>query len=196
MKAEIREVLEFFVEKADELMASDFVRRLNETGKTGFRVSVNRVEDGKWLLITDRSGPTRTEVKAFAVTFRFFIQDTDKISFRSLSKLCSDESLSEHWRTEFRRVRYEVNDYLDNRHLPIAVDGAPNPSMREIMNVFIYGDITHGNGKHRPTYIKWRESGFFLAFENEFVVLMSNILGDITYVAELCRRELQPVSSR
>ena len=122
--------------------------------------------------------------------FRFFIQDRDGFSFRSLAKLSSDPSLSEDWRRGIRKVRSRVNDYLDSYRLPIRINGDEKPTKRKVMMVFIYGHIAHFDEKWRPIYERWRDSGILPAFENEFVSVMSQVLVDIAEAADLCRAEL------
>ena len=187
MNKETREALDLFVEKADELMASEFVKYWQDQGKTGFSISGDQLDTGgKWRVRTERYGPTETEIKAFAVTFRFFVRDYDRISFRSLAKLCCDKSLSERWRREVKKVQREVNEFLDKWHLPISVGDLPNPSARDIMEVFIFGDIIHADPKLRPSFKKWKGSGLFPAFESEFVSLMTRILLDMEVPPKSC----------
>src|SRR5215207_5880128 len=75
------EALELFNEKADKLRNLSFVRSLL-SAKSGWQVSF---QEGT-VTTSNRYGPDNESIEAFVLTFRFFIQDNEPSSIRSMAK--------------------------------------------------------------------------------------------------------------
>ena len=65
--------LKLYVEKAEKLLNTRFVKHLKETGKLSASISIKEGEEVKILRIL----PDQDAIDAFVLTFRFFIQDND-----------------------------------------------------------------------------------------------------------------------
>lgn len=189
MRDDTRQTLQLFVEKADELKSSGFVRQLEELRQTRVQISW-KAQDG--VLRVQRWGPHQEAIKALVLTLRFFIQDRDGISLRSLCALCDDPGLSEDWKREFKQTRSEINAYLDKPAVPaVQIDGVAPPMWREVMNVFIYGDMAHANRERRRIFKAWKGEVVFPVFEDVFVNVLVNVLIAIFHIAQASRIELQ-----
>lgn len=81
MNEDTKEVLQLFLDKADELTEMSFFNYLKE-GKFGVTFSANESEEGS----IEIHGPSQEATKAFLTNIRLFIQD-EPISLKSLSKL-------------------------------------------------------------------------------------------------------------
>jgi hypothetical protein len=80
------EALELFNEKADKLLDSAFVGAL-VSGKTEATISGRRQENGSFEITPVLRGPSPEAVDAFVLTFRFFIQDNETTSLRSIATI-------------------------------------------------------------------------------------------------------------
>jgi hypothetical protein len=74
--------LNLFNEKAERLDKLSFVKTMFET-KTGVSLSGEAKEDGTFEINSERSGPDEEAVDAFVLTFRFFIQDNEKVPLQT-----------------------------------------------------------------------------------------------------------------
>ena len=100
--------LKLFNEKADKLKRCSFTRLVFEH-KSGVSFSATINEEIK----IERAGPDEEAIDAFALTFRFFIQDNEKSSFRNLDSIYNEPPLSQLQKESFAKARRELNDYLD-----------------------------------------------------------------------------------
>ena len=72
MNQKIRDALQLFCDKADELLREPVVDYIKQGGRLGWQLSGTIGGDDASL---SYSGPKYAEVKSFAVTLRFFILD-------------------------------------------------------------------------------------------------------------------------
>src|SRR5689334_741049 len=132
------EALKFFNEKASRLKNCSFTQIIfgQDTGATF------SMEQGGPVTIEQR-GPDQESIDAFVLTFRFFIQDNEKSSFRKMAAVYEGLPISEETKEKFRSARQYVNEMLESKSM-IDVDGY-HFIRREIMEIFIYGGLSHAN---------------------------------------------------
>jgi hypothetical protein len=192
MKSETRRAFELFVEKTNKLKALSFNEALKDLK---LNISWKKGEDFE----VHRAGPTNEQIDAFVLTFRLFIQDNDQFSFRWLANnALNDPGVSDHWKQEFSRVRNEMRQYLD-KCPPIQTfiqEDAP-PTHRDILNVFVYGDLSHVSDDKRALFRKWMSHPIIPeVLQLEFIQILSLIFHQIiVFVANLCEAELKNSSS-
>jgi hypothetical protein len=140
-----RERLRLFNELAEKLLGTSFVQN-------GTKLTIT-FEEGKPLAV-DLGGMDDESVDAFVLTVRFFIQDGDRISFRTIAEIYEDPSLPAKLAEHFRAQRDKLNAYLD----------APSPttvnvprSRREVLDIFVYGGLAHANADKRRVFKEWRD---------------------------------------
>ena len=92
MREQTKQALELFIEKADRLASSGY---LDSIKKLNFKWQWE-IEEGEKITIF---GPDETQIQAFILTFRYFIQHNENCSFLWLANnVLDDPGLSEKLR--------------------------------------------------------------------------------------------------
>lgn len=176
--------LRLFNEKADKLLKTRFVCFIKETGKLSATISSN--DEGATVT---RVLPDQDAIDAFVLTFRFFIQDNEKSSFRQISKSFEKMPISSELKKELLDWRDALNKYLDNK-VNITVFGY-TPTRREVLDIFIYGGLAHANPQKKVIYDSWKKDDFTYAFlEVHFVSILEVVLRAICGVGNVTKRAL------
>jgi len=185
MKAESKEQLELFVQKADRVERSAYLKKVIEHEGTQIKFSWTKGVGGGF----SHNFPEEEAIDALMLTARMFVQNNDKVSFGSLSKLIDDPGISDGWKARFTEVRQKLNAFLDGNSI-LNIDGKTY-SHREIFEVFLYGHLAHSNAEKAKLYAVW--SGNPLAFpmiEAEFHWTVTELLRAVAYLAHFTRMEL------
>ena len=163
-----------FIEKADRLAGSAFVKNAISGSGVNLTWSI-----GKPVTVT-RKGPDQENIDAFVLTFRFFIQDNEPISLRKFAHVFQSSFVLPQDTLDFDRVRTYVNAFLDSATM-FELGG--RISHRELMEVFIYGGLSHANRLKKEKYDEWMANGLLAPFiQNEFVVVLFEILNAVVYI--------------
>jgi hypothetical protein len=166
--------LNLFIEKADRLAVSNFVK--NTIGGSGVNLTWSV---GKPATVT-RAGPDRENIDAFVLTFRFFIQDNERISLHKFSDVFHSPFVQPDETADFDSVRTQINAFLDSATM---FDLGGRISRREMMDVFIYGGLSHANPQKKARYDGWMADSLLAPFmQNEFVVILFEVLNAIVYI--------------
>jgi hypothetical protein len=184
---ETLEKLRVYIEKADQLEDTGY---LEDIKNLTFRWSWDVIEGEK----IEFEGPDRNQVRSVILTFRLFIQDRDGISFRALANnISNDPGLSDFWKNSLQEIRETFNDYLDEYpKIPTTKATGTIPTRRDIMNVFLYGDLAHVNQNKRDSFIKWKSIPLIPAFfETEFMKILAVGCGGIITLRNITRQELE-----
>lgn len=171
--------LHLFNEKADKLKRCSFTRLVFEQD-SGVSFSAKLNEEIK----IERLGPGEEAIDAFALTFRFFIQDNEKSSFRNLDTIYNDLPITQLQKDLFRNARKELNSFLDSS----SMFNLNNEilSNRHILEVFMYGGLSHANEKKKIIFDSWIVNPFLSQYlQNEFVFILANVMNVITYIQSL-----------
>ncbi len=178
--SEISAALNLFNEKADKLRNSNFVKAALEN--SGASLSWQEGEQ-----IT-RTGPTEENIDAFVLTLRFFVQDNERSSFRNMSKLYTDKAISEEHRSEFEKARSYLNDFLDSSTMFNFY--GKRITKRELMEVFVFGGLSHANKQKKSLYDQWMRLGLAPLLQNEFIVIIFEVMNVAQFVKTLNERVL------
>jgi hypothetical protein len=136
-------------------------------------------------------GPEEESVLAFATTIRLFIQKDEPISFQSISKIIStDKDISADWKKNYFEVSKHLNTYLNESPL-ITEPPKKTPTRREIINVFINGDIFHVKDEEKRNIFEgWSNSPIEFLYVNEFHLTLDHVAQIILLVADLAKTAL------
>ncbi len=183
MDSKTVEAFQLYIEKADKLRNSNFVKRI--TNSSGITLSAGV---GKPTTISKR-GPDDENIDAFILTFRFFIQDNELISLRNISMLFKAAVDMEVEATNVDNAREHLNNYL-NGNTMFDINGPI--SRRVLMDTFIYGGLSHANPPKKKQYDSWSGIGVIFPFmQNEFSIILYEVLNVIVYIRNICEEGLQ-----
>jgi hypothetical protein len=198
MKLETKETLLMLIEESAKLGSFNFAKILTSRG----RMRAHLVWSSDNVLVgVEHDGQTDESVDAFIPTFRLFILETEKVSFRSLAKIVGlDDEVSDEWKRDFARVRSQLNVYLDGPSEFYELSSDPNDlpilakpirSKRELLYTFIYGAFLHRDEEYRKALKDWQNFPAFYSFlQFEFLTILAAMLEQISYVAIISKREL------
>jgi hypothetical protein len=171
--------VKLFNEKYEKLRRCSFYRRVFGQ-KTG--VTISKKVDKP--LKVKRRGPSEEAIDAFVLTFRFFIQDNDKSSFRNIAKIYDSLPISRQKKSLFKLIRKRLNEFLDSESM-LKLNKKPL-IYRYVLDIFMYGGLSHANIKKKEKYDQWMSyPGFNQLIMNEFVFILGNVMNFITYIRNL-----------
>ena len=180
-REEIVSTLKLFNEKADKLRNSNFVR--NAVADSGVNLSWRAGQPAE----VRRRGPDQENIDAFVLTLRFFLQDNEITSFRNLSaNIYASTLVPEEYRLQFEKPRAALNDFLDGNTM---FNFGGIITRRELLEVFLFGDLSHANKEKKKKFEEWMASSLVSPFfENEFVMILFELLNIILFVQKLNQR--------
>ena len=188
MDNETRDRLELLIEKAEKLKSFGLEDHVREVG-LGF--SANRQKDGTWVI--ELGLPDDEKRDAFLLTFRFFHQRNERISFQRLHELAEDPDISDHWRTHAHRLQREYFDYLNDHsdYTANLFEGGPTRDL--MLDIGLYGGLIHANRPNKVRqYRQWTRDELQAGlFHQEFTRILLRVLEFIEELAEISRSELQ-----
>ena len=141
-------------------------------------------------------GPNREQLSAFLLTFRQFIQKKDRCSFKYLAdNIFDDPGVSDEWKTEFTKLRTNLNKFLDAHpsFMPVQLNKEPLVSRHEILKTYISGMYAHEDEDKKAILQKWREKVKILQgiFDTQFLQTVVGVFGVIVVLSKLCEKELK-----
>ncbi len=177
--------LELFNEKVNEMLELSFVKA-SMYPNVGFSLNGKRRDDGKFVIQTEAKGPSDEATKAFVLTFRFFIQDNEKISLHNIAALYEANNIDPILKSYFDSARDAVNHMLDSTNFINLTYNGDTPTNRKVMYVFVYGGLAHADPHKYQLYKQWM--GFPPAsamLQTCFTMILSNILQILVNIAEI-----------
>ncbi|MBI1801707.1 MAG: hypothetical protein HYR71_08785 [Chloroflexi bacterium] len=126
------------------------------------------------------------------MTIRFFIVGNESSSFRRLAKFTESDELSPGWREKFMEARDFLNKSLDEYpSFQVEING-DKPTRRRILFVMLYGGLAHANDDEMVSaYRLWERDPIALTLlQNEFVIILTQTLKVIAYIAKLNAKEM------
>jgi hypothetical protein len=138
--------LQLFNEQANTLKRLNFVKTIFNQ-KTGVQDSASQGEP----FIINRSGPNEESIRAFVLTFRYFIQDKDGISFRKLAEHYNNLPISEEKKDKYNVIRESITNFLNSKS-QVNINNSTNG---DIIDVFIYGELAHINSDKKKIFDYW-----------------------------------------
>ena len=187
--------LRLFNEKVNELLELSFVKAVTDPN-AGFSLSGKRQEDGSFKMKSTVRGPSVEAVKAFVLTFRFFIQDNETISLRNIASLYDSKNIDPQQRAYFQSARNEVNKMLGAPNfLNLNYDGV-TPTNRQVMDIFVYGGLAHANPEKYQTYKDWMSfPPAAVMLQSCFNTILGHILQALAYVQQVNETTLQQLTN-
>jgi hypothetical protein len=165
-----------FTEKADKLINSTFSKEM--IGKTGVYLTW---EENIQKVV--HISPNEEFIDAFVLTFRFFIQNNDSISIKNMSANFNSGIVNKDIKKKFIDVKTKFNDYLDTDTM-FDIGGVI--SRRNILDIFVYGELSHMNPSKKEIYDTWMKNEFMAPLlQFEFKLVLHNALKFIKYVSDL-----------
>lgn len=193
----IAKAFRLFNEKADKLARLSFVEKMNHPN-VGFTLSFENLEKGGSQVTQEIRGPEEEAIEAFVHTFRFFIQNNEQSSFANMEQHYLAAPVDDSLKQEFVDMRNWINQHLDAE--PIMVPGFPftidynneKLTRRRIMDVFVYGGLSHANEEKRRLHKTWINDPFIGKFiELVFVSTLADIFAAIARIKAINERALQ-----
>lgn len=167
-----------FSEKARKLLNSSFVKSYQENSGVDFSW-----KQGQAAKVTQR-GPNQEQTDAFVLTFRFFIQKNERISFFSMEKAFEAEVIPDDLRKKFYDAKEHLNTYLDSNTMFKIGDFI---TRRKLLDVFIYGELSHTNEEKRKIYNDWMSNQLMgPLMRNEFASILFEVLNVISFTGGVC----------
>ena len=188
--------LKLFNEKVEELLALSFVKAVT-LPNTGFSLSGKRQEDGKFTIHSEVRGPSVEAIKAFVLTFRFFIQDNETISLRKIANLYEATNIDPIQKAYFDSTRDNINNMLDSSNCMNLTYNGLTPTNREVMIVFIYGGLAHANPEKYQQYKEWMNfPPAAVVLQTCFTMILGHILGKLANIAEINKMTIALLTER
>jgi hypothetical protein len=187
--------LRLFNEKVQELLELSFVKAITDP-QAGFSLSGKRQEDGSFKMQSTVRGPSVEAVKAFVLTFRFFIQDNEATSLRNIAALYDSNNIDPQQRASFQSARNEVNKMLDAPNFfNLNYDGV-TPTNRQVMDVFVYGGLAHATPEKYKTYKDWMSfPPAAVILQACFNTILGHILHALAYIQQVNETTLQQLTN-
>ena len=187
----IIKALRLFNEKAEKLSRLSFIHKVIHPD-SGVTISSQRRNDGFYEQNHERRSPEEESIDAFVLTFRFFIQDNEQISFRNMDKYYTKAPIEEGLKTRFAEVRKDINEFLDRSAEINFIYNNELLTNRRIMETFIYGGMSHANEAKKELYDEWMKIPFTkVVLEYEFTNIIAMIFKTILYIKTLNEQSLQ-----
>jgi hypothetical protein len=135
--------------------------------------------------------PDEEAVRAFVLTFRFFIQNKETSSFKGLADTYEKLRISEELKMRYSELRRGLNDLLDSSsNVKIS-----NLTRRDIIRAFIYGELAHEDEKEHAMIDDWRKEPFTWGLvQFEFNSSLLDVLGYIEAVADLNTKVMEQIA--
>ena len=148
--------LHLFNERAHKLANSRFLAWLKRGGNK--QPEMKLILQRNWLAYSDLNSE---DLDSFCLNLRLLIQDRDGFSIRCLSRIY--EQFPEDYREAkdaFCFVRQGLNEFLMGKSL-VQLQGCRPLSHRELLNVILYGGITHNNLRYYRDFLRLTRAGVF-----------------------------------
>jgi hypothetical protein len=191
MKDETRKTLEICIEKANKLREMKLDEHIAQT-IIGIGFQAHRTINDDWEVEFDLPDNEKSDATLF--TFRLFLQENEKYSFKKIKHLIKDVGLSEEFRSKMSEAYKRYVDLLNHRPVDIHPDFfevGEYPTCGDILEVVMYGDMAHTNNpEKRRKYQYWtRDDIRKYVLLQHFWFIVSEVLKLIYRISDLCKEE-------
>lgn len=137
--------------------------------------------------------PDEEAIRAFVLTFRFFIQNQEASSFKGLADAYEKLQISDELKMKYSELRRALNGVLDSSsNVKIF-----NLTRGDIIRTFIYGELAHEDEKKHAMIDSWREDPWTWGLVKlEFSSSLREVLRYIEAVADLNTKVLQEIARK
>ena len=169
---------ELYREKSKKLLDSTFAEEMKKPNG----VNITWTEEGQ---ISCHTGPNQEFIDAYLLTFRFFIQGNESVSFKNMGKNFEYPEINQSYLHRFNEVREVLNEYLDGKTMFVVSEPL---TRRKLMETFIFGDLGHANREEkRNEFLKWSKNELMIELmKNEFRDILARVLIAINQVYLIC----------
>lgn len=162
------DTLSVFNRKAEKLNGLRFMASVRDN-KLNYEILFS--SDGP---VITRNLPESEETDAFLLTFRLFLQSNDRVSVRRIAELYDQLPVTPDLRARVEAIKRQINDYLDG--LGAVVFKTGRVTRREIVDVFLHGDLGHTDAEKGSTLRAWlRDPVIGVQMEMEFHLALASI---------------------
>ena len=182
------EDLEIFNEKADVLLESSFMEKINK-GQSGVSINFNGGKGATHQFF----GPVGESVSAALFTLRMFIQNNDRISISNIGKIYEEQHSLSELLPEYKKIQTNLNLQLDRQGI-IDFFGKTY-SLREALDIYLYstGHTDVHKTKELKSIIEAPIIGdIFKETVNQAIVLIAKA---VNIIKNLNRKAIQVLSS-
>jgi hypothetical protein len=167
--------LERYVEKCNKLEKS----RFSESLSNEFKLEIN-ITSGE-SIETNCIRPDQDNIDAFILNFRFFIQNNEPTSLRQLTKIFDSNFVTQEEQNNFNLLRSNISDFLSSSSNLAMFE--KNFSHGELMDIFIYGGISHATKDKAEKFDSIMARGDAREFFwHKFVIVLSYMMEAIVYL--------------
>ena len=195
---ELYEPLKLFNQKAQKLQNLSFIKQYNETKNALTITATKDVESDVFNIEIDSNRANDESIDAVSLTLRFFIQDNEKCSFRNLSKLYEKIEPIVGGKQTYEAYRIYLNDFLNQETQPQPkVNEFERPLLlRDVLEVFMYGGLSHANEKKKVIYDRWMsEQISCAAYTHLFHLIVSEIIKITSDISKINKMAILKLSS-
>ncbi|MDO9301692.1 MAG: hypothetical protein Q7T89_09925, partial [Anaerolineales bacterium] len=137
------------------------------------------------------------ELDAFILTYRFFIQNNEAISFNRIAEIYNNLSINKLYRDCFQAARNELHRFINSSNeLGIKLN-KKKLSNGEILDTYIYGELAHTNPDKRKKFKEWtRDEATTNLLKASLFFSLIEILNTILYVMVLNEGAIKDLSAQ
>lgn len=125
----------------------------------------------------------RDEIKAFVLDYRQYTQNNDPISIGSLARIYDKPWMHPGARKNFQEIRKRFNRVLDAESTLIFGDTVM--SVRELVEIVVYGGLAHSNAEKADAFEAWERSGIMGFVWAIFFAAMRDLMATLKQLREL-----------
>ena len=114
------------------------------------------------------------EIAAFVLDYRQYTQNNDAISISSIARIYERSWMESGARKRFEEIRARFNGELDAAST--LVFGDYHMSVRELVDIVVYGGLAHSNSEKAEIFESWERSGIMGIVWAVFFAAMRNLM--------------------
>lgn len=150
--------LDLFNEKVDRFLEVSASKVSRE------KLSATLSLQGQGKLVTSFVGPDGEPLQALALTLRFFIQNNEPTSLARMRGLYLELGINEAIRDRFLSDCQLLNEFLATK-TKLRLRPGTALTYRDVLNIYVYGDLAHSSSKHRAIFLAIRPTPAFVFFQ-------------------------------
>jgi hypothetical protein len=178
-------ILELFNEQVEKLQRFSF---LEGAAKGGAIIEWNKGIGWDGIHV----GAQEESVYSAVLIIRLFIQKKEAISLVKMANLYQKIRVDAAIVDRFLKLNQRINDYLDSPS-NLAISDIRKMTHREIMKMFIYGDMAHIN--KNVTYKAVSETPFFPLFQADFDRTLCYVIKGLIEIRDINKKAIAELSA-
>jgi hypothetical protein len=179
-------VLERFNEKVEKLQR---LRFLEDAAQGGAIVEWTKGIGWDGIHV----GPKEESFDSVVLTLRFFVQNSEATSLFNMGNLYQELRVGIATVDEFLQLRQQINNYLDSPS-NLAIYDERQMTHREIMEMFLYGDLAHANKNHEATFKAVSQTPFYPIFQEDFVGTLCCVIRGLREIQNVNKKAIAELS--